>query len=174
MEPHVQKRKVEGVTPIKSPHRKTAPPIMGGTQLQVALFVHASPEACYQRWRDFTQLPKFMTHIQTVKVIDEKHSHWVVVGPGNSTVEWNAEIIEDIPHERISWRSVENSQVDIAGSVRFEPARGQATNIEVTLTYNPPLGPLGETLAGLFGEKPETQLKEDLARFKEAMEGARA
>ena len=86
-------------------------------------------------------------------------------------VEWDAEIINDIPSKVIGWRSLEGSDVDNGGSVRFESDRnGTGTRVLVSMQYNPPAGQLGEWIASLFGDNPRKTIAEDLQRFKELME----
>jgi uncharacterized membrane protein len=60
--------------------------------------------------------------------------------------------------------------VQNAGSVRFESAGDGQTEVRVSLQYQPPAGVIGATVAKLFGEAPEQQLEEDLARFKAIIE----
>src|SRR5690348_3630965 len=112
-----------------------------------------------------------MSHVASVKVLDNRGSHGVVAAPADTTAEWDAEIIEDLPNQRISWRSLKNAQIDNAGSVQFASREGgHETDVKVALSYNPPLGVIGEMLVKLFGESPDQQLKDDLSRFKEAVE----
>jgi hypothetical protein len=87
------------------------------------------------------------------------------------SVEWDATIIADVPNEVITWRSLEGSDVDNAGAVRFQAAPGgRGTIVKVNIQYNPPAGVIGATIAKLFGEEPEQQLDDDLRRFKQVME----
>ena len=86
-------------------------------------------------------------------------------------VEWDATIIADVPGEVITWRSLENSDVDHAGAVRFERAAGgRGTIVKVNIEYNPVGGVLGAAVAKLFGEEPQQQLDDDLRRFKQVLE----
>src|SRR3712207_9316300 len=68
-------------------------------------------------------LPIFMRYLESVKVTGEGRSHWVAKAPGGS-VEWDAEVTEDRPNQLISWRSLEGSEAETSGTVRFEPAGG--------------------------------------------------
>jgi len=97
-------------------------------------------------------------------------SHWVAKGPAGTRVEWDARIINDIPNRVIAWQSLEGSMVSTAGSVNFESAP-RGTIVRVHFQYNPPAGKVGAAVAWLFGEEPNIQVREDLRRFKEVMEG---
>jgi uncharacterized membrane protein len=111
-----------------------------------------------------------MSHLERV-VVTGNRSRWAVKAPAGMTVEWDAEIINERANELIAWRSVGNSMVDSAGSVRFERAPdGHGTLLHVSLQYNPPGGEMGHVLASLFGEDAGRQIEEDLQNFKRAVE----
>ena len=113
-----------------------------------------------------------MSHLKSVDVISDRLSHWVVnTLPGLPTVEWDAEIINDVENERIGWRSLNESDVDHAGSVEFEPSGEGSTRVTVTIQYEPLAGRLGTAVAKLIGQDPELKIADDLQRFKESMEG---
>lgn len=148
-----------------------APDEERGVRVRKVIIVNRSPEEIYRYWRDFQNLPRFMKNLESVQVLSEERSHWVAKGPGGKKVEWNAEIIEDRPNERIAWRSFEGADVPNSGSVSFEPAPGgRGTLVRVEMQYSPPGGLLGATFAKLFGRAPEQQIEEDLRRFKQVME----
>jgi uncharacterized membrane protein len=133
--------------------------------------INRSPWDLYQFWRNFDNLPRFMKHVKSVNVIDEKRSHWVVDGPAGKSVEWDAEIINDEPNALIAWRSLANATVDNAGSVRFVPGpEGRGTEVRVVIDYIPPAGVVGKWVSMLFGKNPESEIREDLRRFKRVME----
>jgi uncharacterized membrane protein len=128
-------------------------------------------EELFRFWRNFENLPRIMTHLQTVTILDEKRSHWVAKGPAGTAPEWEAEIVTEHPNQLISWRSTPASKVTNAGSVRFTSAPGnRGTVVKLELQYNPPAGVLGATFARLFGQSPEKQVAIDLHRFKQLME----
>ena len=136
-----------------------------------AITIGRPAEDLYRFWRDFHNLPRFMRHLESVQVIDERRSHWQAKAPLGRTVEWDAEITEDRPNERIAWRSLEGADVPNHGSVSFEPAPGgRGTVVRVDLHYQPPGGIIGATIARLFGEEPGQQVQEDLRAFKQLME----
>ncbi|HEX6595694.1 MAG TPA: SRPBCC family protein [Acidimicrobiales bacterium] len=140
-------------------------------QARTAITVNAPSQEVYARWRNFERLPEFMYHLESVKVTGENRSHWVAKAPGGTTVEWDAEITEDEPARRISWRSLEGADVQNSGTVGFRAApKGQGTEVHVELEYTPPGGALGAVVARLFGEEPSQQAADDLRRFKQLIE----
>ena len=142
-----------------------------GTKVEHSVRINRAPAELYGFWRNFENLPRFMNHLESVKRFGGNRSHWVAKAPGGTTVEWDAEVYNEKEGEMIAWRTLEGSQVASAGSVHFEPAGDDATNVRVNLKYDPPGGKLGSLVARLFGENPQRQIEEDLARFKEIMEG---
>jgi uncharacterized membrane protein len=142
-----------------------------GFKVEKSVTINKSPAELYSFWRNFENLPRFMNHLESVKSTGGNRSHWVAKAPAGTTVEWDAEVYNEKENELIAWRSLEGSQVDNAGSVRFEPATGgRGTNVRVSLKYDPPGGIIGAGIARLFGENPEQQIDEDLRRFKQLME----
>jgi len=126
---------------------------------------------CYRMWHRFERLPEFMDHLISVRVLDETRSFWEAKAPLGRTVEWYAEIINEVPDELIAWKSVDDPDVKNAGSVHFTDAvGGRGTEVRVTLDYAPPGGRVGAALARLFGENPDQQVQDDLRRFKAIME----
>ena len=144
-----------------------------GIHVEEAMTIERTPWDLYQFWRNFENLPRFMQHLESVTVMDEKRSHWVAKAPSiaGGKVEWDAEIINDEPNSLVAWRSLENANVDNAGSVRFVPGpEGRGTEVRVVIDYIPPGGVVGKWVAKLFGEEPSQQIHEDLRRFKRLME----
>lgn len=125
----------------------------------------------YAYWRKLENLPQIMSHLESVTVLDEKRSRWVAKAPLGTHVEWEAEIVNDKPGERIGWHSLPGATVDNAGSVQFESLPGGGTRVHVALSYRPPAGALGAAVAKLFGEEPSQQIAEDLQNFKATFEG---
>lgn len=123
----------------------------------------------YSYWHDFEKLPTFMKHLESVRVIDNKRSHWVAKAPLETSVEWDAEIIQERENELIAWASAEDADIENSGFVRFKPT-DRGTEVKVVLEYNPPGGAIASAVAKLFGEEPEQQIGDDLRRFKQLME----
>jgi uncharacterized membrane protein len=125
----------------------------------------------YAFWRAFENLPRFMEHLVSVTSDVGPRSHWIAKAPGGGTVEWDAEIVNDVPNEIIAWKSVGQTDVPNAGAVNFADApEGRGTIVKVTLDYEPPGGRVGNLIARLFGEDPDRQVREDLRKFKQLME----
>lgn len=144
-----------------------------GLHVAQSLLINKTPEELYKFWRNFENLPKIMTQLESVHVIDERRSHWVTKAPRitGGKVEWDAEIIEDVPNARIAWRSLPGADVDNQGSVTFTRALGdRGTAVRIVMDYNPPAGRLGKWVASLFGKSPEQQVWKDLHDFKRFME----
>ncbi len=140
-------------------------------KVEKTVTINKSPEELYQFWHNFENLPHFMKHLNYVRVIDEKRSHWIARAPLGASVEWDADIINDQENKLIAWASVEGAEVDNSGFVRFTPApNGHGTEVKVVMEYSPPAGAVGAALAKLFGEEPEQQIGDDLRRFKMIME----
>lgn len=136
-----------------------------------SITVNRGREEVYAFWRNFENLPRFMKHLEAVQVHDERRSRWTAKAPAGREVSWEAEILEDTPNERISWRSLPDSTITNAGTVRFEDAPGdRGTEIHVELEYLPPAGALGALVATLFREEPREQLIDDLRAFKQVLE----
>jgi len=149
----------------------TSVPYQQGLRVDRAITVAKPRPEVYQFWCNFENLGRFMRHVESVRVYDDNHSHWVVKGPAGKTLQWDAEIINEAENERIGWRSLPGADVDNAGSVQFRDAPdGRGTEVKVELQYNPPGGTVGALMAKLWGEEPSQQIENDLRRFKQLME----
>lgn len=140
-------------------------------KVERSVTIEADREMLYAFWRDFENLPHFMEHLVSVRTQSRMRSHWVAKAPAGTTVEWDAEIVNEIPGELIAWKSVSGAEVPNAGSVHFTDAPGdRGTVVRVVLDAEPPAGKLGYLLAKLFGEDPDQQVRDDLRKFKQLME----
>lgn len=139
-------------------------------RVRKSITVNRSPEEVYRFWHDFTNLPRFMRHLESVEVLGDGRSRWRAKAPAGASVSWEAVTTEDRPGEVIAWRSV-GGDVENAGRVRFQPAPGgRGTVIHAELSYRPPGGRLTAALAKLFREEPGQQVQDDLRNFKQVME----
>jgi uncharacterized membrane protein len=139
-------------------------------KIEEEIIVARSPEDLYAFWRDPQNLPKVLSHVRSVEDLGNGRSRWVADAPLGTVVEWDSEIINDVPNEIIAWRSLEGSDVDNAGSVHFNSAGGLSTRLKVVIRYTPPGDVAGVALAKMFGVDPAKEVREDLERFKREME----
>jgi uncharacterized membrane protein len=136
-----------------------------------AVTINRPPDEVYRFWRNLGNLPAFMNFLESVEVLDDRRSHWVARLPLGGVIEWQAEIVADRPGELIAWRTLPGARVAHTGEVRFVRApAGRGTEVRVFMLFQPPGGPLGVTVARLFGRAPAVQIAQDLRRFKQVME----
>jgi uncharacterized membrane protein len=133
--------------------------------------MNCSPEAAFQFWRNFENLPRFMRNLESVRVVDDRRSEWNAVGRFGKPIHWTAEIVDERPNEWLVWRSLPGSDIDCRGSVHFGTAvGGRGTVVTAALEYRPAFGAAGKTAAIMLGKDPQFMLREDLRRFKALME----
>jgi uncharacterized membrane protein len=126
----------------------------------------------YSFWRKLDNLPLFMNHLESVDVLDNERSHWVMKLPtGVTTVSWDAEIVRDVPGELIGWSSLPDSIIDNAGKVRFRDTEdGNGTLVDVVISYQPPAGGFGASLAHVLNPVFKNMVDKDVQNFKQYMD----
>jgi uncharacterized membrane protein len=136
--------------------------------------VEAPVDDVYELWSQLENFPRFMSHIREVRDIGDERTLWTAVGPAGVSVSWVAVVTAREPGKLLAWRSEPESMIDNAGTVRFEPVRGgEATRVDIHLSYNPPAGAVGDAVANLLGVDPKSAMDEDLGRFKSLLEEGR-
>lgn len=143
--------------------------VKGGIYIEDTIMVEAPVEQTYAYWRNLENLPQWMSHVREVRYLGGDRYHWVVDGPAGKPVEWESELLNVSENQEMTWRSVEGSQVHHTGRVRFDTI-GEATRVHVQLRYYPPAGIIGHVVAKAFGVDPQSELNDDLARMKTAVE----
>lgn len=139
-----------------------------GIRVERSIVVQRPATELWRFWRNLENLPRFVEHLESVLPLGGNRFHWTVRAP-IGTVSWDAEIIGEREGDYLAWRSLAGSEVPNEGWVRFVP-KGGATEVHVSLAYEPPAGPLGAVFARMFGEEPHQQVRDDLERFKQAAE----
>lgn len=142
-----------------------------GVLIEESVTIDRSAEELYRFWRNLENLPRFMRHLESVERVTDTISRWRAKGPGGLSVEWTAEIHNEVPNRLIGWRSLEGSEVVSAGSVNFEKA-GRGTRLRIRLQYSPPGGKAGDAVARLVGRDAATGIRADLLRFKQQVESS--
>jgi uncharacterized membrane protein len=103
-------------------------------RIEKSIEVACPVRTVYNQWTQFEEFPRFMDGVEEVRQLDDTHLHWRAT-IGGKEKEWDAEITEQVPDQRISWRSV--SGATNAGTVRFEPAGADRTRISLHMAYEP-------------------------------------
>ena len=89
----------------------------------------------YNQWTQFEEFPRFMHGVKEVKQLDDTHVHWRAELYGKDK-EWDAEITEQRPDEKIGWKSVSGDAPN-AGTVRFEALGPNRTRVRLIMAYDP-------------------------------------
>jgi uncharacterized membrane protein len=118
----------------------------------------------YNQWTQFEEFPRFMDGVKEVRQLDDTHLHWRA-SIGGKDKEWDAEIVEQVPDQRIAWRSTNGAPN--AGTVRFEPLNRERTRVQLTMEYEPQgaLEKAGDAV-GIVSSKVETAVE----KFKDLIE----
>ena len=129
-----------------------------------AVEVEVPVRTAYNQWTQFEEFPQFMEGVKEVRQLDDTHLHWTVEVAGR-TKEWDAEVTEQLPDERVAWRS--QAGTDNAGVVTFHKIDDGRSRVTVQIDAEPdgPIEAAGDAL-GLL----ERRVKGDLGRFKEFIE----
>jgi Predicted integral membrane protein len=111
----------------------------------------------FNQWTQFEKFPQFMEGVEKVIQLDETHLHWVAQ-IGGKRKEWDAEITEQVPDQRIAWRSITGAPN--AGIVSFRPKDPNHTMVSLQMSYEPEgaLENIGDSL-GLLSRRVESNLK---------------
>jgi uncharacterized membrane protein len=149
--------------------KASIPALTGTIHVEKSVTIAKPAQELYEFWRDFSNLPQFMKHLEAVHVHNDKRSQWIAQGPAGAHIEWEAEITEEKPGKLIAWKSLPEADVPNTGSVRFR-TQGNNTKVTVTMDYSPTGGILGAIFAQLWGEEPSQQVEEDLNNLKSLME----
>jgi uncharacterized membrane protein len=128
-------------------------------------------EEVYGFWKNFTNFPRFMRHVESIESLSEGRSRWRATGPGGTRVEWTSEIVDDRPNELIAWQTTGDTELYHSGKVTFRAGpRGDGTVVTVEMQYAPPGGQIGAALLKLFRKEPGQQVSDDLRRLKQVLE----
>lgn len=139
-----------------------------GVEVERSITVAEEPEAVYRFWRDVSNLPRFMGHLEAVQDLGGGRSRWMARG---MPMEWDARIIEDVPGRRIVWQSEPGARIEAEHEVRFEPAPGQrGTEVRARVRFMPPGGRVGSMLARFLRGVTRVKMGQDLHRMKQILE----
>jgi uncharacterized membrane protein len=151
--------------------RETTKAALHEPRVASAITVNAPIGEVFAAWDGFASLPRFMDSFATVRVTDDRLSHWQTTLPGGLAVSWDVVITDVVPNERITWRTGDPSNLSGSGDVRFRPAPAdRGTEVLFEARFDPPGGELGSRITGLFTDPLGVKLNNDLRRFKQLTE----
>jgi uncharacterized membrane protein len=139
-------------------------------KVERTITIRRTPAVLFEFWRDFSNLPRVLDHLESVSDLGNGRSHWVAKGPAGTQIEWDSEIVNEIPDQLIAWKTVGQPDVAHAGSVHFTPT-GNGTEVRLVMDYEPPAGRLVAVAAAVMGESPDQKIRSDLEQLKEFFEG---
>ena len=134
--------------------------------IQQTIDVQVPIETAYNQWTQFEEFPRFMEGVEEVRQLDDRRLHWVAE-IGGQRHEWDAEIVEQHPEERVAWRNTGGK--DNAGVVTFHKLDAGTTRIALLMDFVPE--GLKEKLGSALGIA-DRRVKGDLERFKELVESS--
>jgi uncharacterized membrane protein len=137
---------------------------MASTEKSIEVNVPVS--TAYNQWTQFESFPKFMEHVEEVRQLDDRRLHWRAKIAGKE-VEWDAEITEQIPDERIAWKSTTGATN--AGVVTFHRLDEGVTKVMLQLDTDTDDMSLVEKVGDKLGLSTSSA-EGDLKRFKEFIE----
>lgn len=144
------------------------------TSIHKSIVINRSPEDVYRFWHNLENLPRFMDHLESVSVLSARRSHWTARTPGGIRFEWDAEMTEDIPNQKISWRSLPGSDVQNEGTVEFRRTYDNGTELTLNVGYAAPEGSIGPLASKMMDYISSRQLKKELQQFKNLVESETA
>ena len=132
--------------------------------IEKSVEVNAPIVPVYNQWTQFEEFPHFMDGVEEVSQLDDRRLHWRASFGGN-THEWDAEITEQHPEERVAWRNIDGK--DNAGVVTFHRIDDETTRIMVQMDWVPE--GVKEKLGDALGAA-DRRVEGDLERFKAFIE----
>jgi uncharacterized membrane protein len=145
--------------------------IRKGIHVRRVVTIQAPASEVYALWRDLTNLPRFMEHVESVKVEGNGVSRWTIK-EGRRRLSYRARITEDTPNQRLRWESLPGGDIAHVGSLELREAPGdRGTEVEVKLHYFPPGGiVVASALYAFLRRLVRTQVGIELARLRQLVE----
>src|SRR6266403_443424 len=140
-------------------------------QVRLATTIDAPIERVFDAWSRFEDFPRFMPMVAEVRPVGEDRWHWVIAGPAGAPIEFDSVVTRRARPPLIAWQTVEGALVVHSGTARFRPTAAGGTRVEITMSWRPAGGGIGEGVAFMSGVDPEQALRDGLAAFKARLEG---
>ena len=148
-------------------NRRTHP---SNVNIRTHLVVNKPREEVYTFWRCLENWPLFMHHLNNVDEIDNSTSAWTMTMPGIGDIRWEAGIVKEEKDRELSLSSVPGAPIDATAKLNFSPTPGNATRVDVMLSYRAPAGVIGERLARLLTPAFREKIETDIYNFKHYIE----
>lgn len=140
-------------------------------EVESSITIAKPADELYRLWRDPQNLSRIMGHFADVDARGDNRMHWRVHGPLDQQIEWDAEITEEHPGERLRWVSVGDAPLPNEGEVAFrQKAPESGTEVHLWMRFTPPGGALGKAAFALAGSTPHSIARHALRRFKSLAE----
>lgn len=135
------------------------------SQIQQSVDVDVPVSVAYNQWTQFESFPHFMSGVESITQVDDTRNHWVTNIAGVKR-EFDTEITEQHPDERIAWRSVDGD-AEHAGVVTFHRLSDTSTRVMIQIDWQP--SGVAEKVGSAI-KADELQVKRDAERFKKFIE----
>ena len=132
--------------------------------IEKSINLNVAVRTAYNQWTQFEDFPRFMEGVDEVRQLDDKHLHWKAT-IGGKQEEWDAKITEQVPDQRIAWRSQSGAKNE--GIVIFSPVTEGKSKINLRIEYEPK--GMVEKAGDLIGAVSQ-RVEGDLKRFKNYIE----
>jgi uncharacterized membrane protein len=144
---------------------------VSNTTIRTHVIVNRPRKEVYAFWRNLENLPLFMKHLEHVDDLDGITSAWKLRLPGGvGDIRWEAKIVKEEEDRELSWTSVAGAPIENTGKINFSDTPGNATRVDVMLSYRAPLGVIGERLSRLLTPAFRDKVEEDIHNFKHYVE----
>ena len=134
------------------------------SKVETSIELEVPVRTAYDQWTQFEEFPAFMEGVERVEQLDDTHLRWVAE-IGGKQQEWEAEVTEQKPDERVAWRSTDGKTN--AGVVTFHRLDESRSKVMVQIDWEPE--GMVEELGAKVGAD-ERRVHGDLERFKELIE----
>lgn len=138
--------------------------------VRAQVVVNKPREEVFAFWRSLENWPLFMRHLSNVDELDNSTSAWTMKLPGIGDVRWEANIVREEKDTELSLTSVSGAPIDVTAKVNFSPTPGNATRIDVMLSYRAPAGVIGERLSRFLTPGFREKIEADIYNFKHYIE----
>lgn len=139
--------------------------VVAVTTVTQSIEVDVPLQTAYNQWTQFEEFPSFMEGVDEITQLDDRHNHWKT-SIGGVTREFDTEIVDQMPDERVAWRTVAGAPRQY-GMVKFRPIDERHTKIDLTMEVEPE-GVVDKAAAAMH--VLDTRIKGDLHRFKDYIE----